>query len=439
MQVLEESLERMVLACLLREESFLDYYSSVVDRDMFATSTSKIIVDVYTKYVTQYNSLPKEEEFYRDLSRYFRKYGIDDSLKSLTIEYLKDCYELTYNVDYVKDNFIKFATSNKLTHAILRAAETITSKGEDLTSGDYESILSDVESAVSITARSTDGILFNEVADNPSEFIQKNTRFDEENVVATGLNLIDRGHIAGGPITGEMYVVSAPPGRGKSTLLVNIGSAALLQGKDVIHIFIGDNTEADGVLRYCARLTGVTMSQIVLNADLYKVTWDRLKSTTKLGNLVLQSYAIDGVTMNDIRSFVSRSRTKMGLDPKVLIVDYIDNCHRRDDTNSYEAVGDLYKKMKNICEEFKLVGWTASQPKIETWDDASSAGLGSLSESSMKQHIVDGMITLSAVPSARDMLSMRVPKMRRGQSGGMIGLAVDYERMYLVERELTDD
>ena len=119
----------------------------------------------------------------------------------------------------------------------------------------------------------------------------------------------------------------------------------------------------------------------------------------------------------------------------VFIVDYIDNCRRNDRENSYEAVGELYKKMKNICEEMQLVGWTASQPKISEWDTNEDAGLSSLAESSMKQHIIDGMITMRKISETQ--YSMYVPKLRRGRSDFTVDLLLDFSRMFIRESRVS--
>ena len=103
--------------------------------------------------------------------------------------------------------------------------------------------------------------------------------------------------------------------------------------------------------------------------------------------------------------------------------------------NSYEALGELYKKMKNICEELKLIGWTASQPKIDYWDNDGVAGLSSLAESSMKQHIIDGMITMTKKNETS--YQMYVPKLRRGRSDFTVDLMIDYELMFVNESLVT--
>ena len=428
---MNDTLEKLIVSAFLREESFYAQYSSIIDSTMFSTSSCKICINVYVDYIKKYNKLPTQEEMFSDLSRYCQKYGIDDTMKQYAIETLQDCYKLNYNIDYVRDHFIRFATTNKLTDAIIDAAKIIKDKGEDLSERDYEAIHENIEKAITIKARDTEGVLFSDVADNPLEFMQSQNRYDKDSIVKTGISMFDNAHMAGGPLPGEMYVVSAPPGRGKSTLLVNIGASALLQGKDVVHIFVGDNTEADGVLRYSARLTGVPLSQIMLNSSKYLESWNYLKTNFNLGNLIIGAYPIDGPSISDIRSFITKNIIRRGINPKIFIIDYIDNCRRSDTMNSYEALGDLYKKMKNICEELKLIGWTASQPKIDFWDSDGVAGLSSLAESSMKQHIIDGMITMTKKSDSS--YQMYVPKLRRGRSDFTVDLMIDYERMFVKE------
>lgn len=429
--MLDTTLEKLILAAFLREESFSVQYGSIIDDSMFSTSSVKICINVYIDYFKRYNQIPNQDEMFTDLNQYCQRYGIDESMKQFAIETLQDSYKINYNIDYVRDHFVKFATTNKLTEAIIDAAKTIKDKGNYLSERDYEVIHENIERAITIKARDTEGVLFSEVADNPMEFMQTQNRYDKDAVVKTGIPTLDNAHMAGGPLPGEMYVVSAPPGKGKSTLLVNIGASALLQGKDVIHILVGDNSEADGVLRYCARLTGVSMPQIMLNSSQYIESWNYLKTNFNLGNLIIGAYPIDGPTISDLRSFITKNIVRRGIKPAVLVVDYIDNCRRKDNTSSYEALGDLYKKMKNICEELNLVGWTASQPKIDTWESGEAAGLSSLAESSMKQHIVDGIMTMNK--KSETSYELNVPKLRRGRSDFKVDLMIDYERMFVKE------
>lgn len=418
------------LAAFLREPTFYESYGSIVEDDMFDDSASKICINVYIDYTQKYSKLPTDSDMYSAVDKYCQKYSIDPMVKQLAIEKLMSCYKMNYTLEYAKDTFTKFATLNKLTSAVISAAKDIKTKGDKLTESDYEKIQDRIEKALTIKARDTIGVLLGEVAENPREFIETQNRYDKEAIVPTGLPSFDHAHIAGGPLPGELYVVSAPPGRGKSTLLVNIGSYAILEGKDVVHIFVGDNTEADGVLRYCARLTGVPMSQIMLNSDKYLESWQYLKENYKLGNLLLGAYPIGSPSIADLRSFITKNMVRKGIRPSVVIVDYIDNCRRNTNLNSYDALGDLYTEMKNMCEELQLVGWTASQPRVSEWDIA-TPGLASLSESSKKQHILDGLLTMNK--SGEGSYVIDVPKMRRGRSDFQFEVQINYEKMQIKE------
>lgn len=423
-------MEDIILAAFLREKQFFAEYTSLLDEDYFSSSSHKILTNVYIDYTEAYRKPPTDAEMYSSLDAYCTKYGIDSAIKQTTIEALQRCYKISYNLEYARDNFLKFATKNKLTKAIIDSAKDIKTRGDQLDDNDYDRIHKRVEDAINIKMRDTQGILLSDVADDPKAFIQNMNKFDKALIVPTGIPSLDRSHIAGGMLPGELGVIVAPPGMGKSTVLVNIGAHAVATGKDVVHIFIGDNSEADGVLRYCARLTGATMAQVMLNAQTYLDAWNYLKKNFNLGNLMIGAYPIDGPSVGDIRSFVTRNMIRKGINPKMIIIDYADNCRRNPNKNSYEQLGDIYRETKNMCEELNVVGWTASQPKVDTWD-ADKIGLGALSESSMKQHIVDAVLTMSK-QSETD-FKLYVAKFRRGKSDFQIDLLLNYERMSVKE------
>lgn len=425
------STEDLMLAAFIREEKFAYKYVSVVDEDMFDDFNHKVCINAYLHYIREYNTLPSQEELNSEVHEYCKKYRLDEAVETASLSLVSKCIDLKYNLDFIQDTFIKFATRNKVTSAIIDAAKILHDKGDQIKESDYDHIQDLLSEAMSIKSRESEGVLFDEVADDPVTFIKQSNRYDPSTVIKTGIRSFDNRHIAGGPIPGEMYVVSAPPGRGKSTLLVNIGASALLQGKDVVHVFVGDNTEADGVLRYSSRLTGVPMSQIMMNSTEYLPKWKSLRDRFKLGNLVLQSYSIGGPSISDIRSFITRSMIQRSIDPKILILDYVDNCRRNYNRSSYDDLGDMYAQLKSIAEEMGLVVWTASQPKQDTWDSDTPAGLNSLAESSKKQHHLDAMITMSRVSD--NAYKLYVPKMRRGAADFSVDLTVEHERSLIRE------
>ena len=424
-------IDDLILSAFMREEKFAFKYISVVDEDMFEEFQHKVCLNAYLTYVRTYNTLPSLVEMNTEIHSYCVKYRLDERIESTALALALKCSTLEYNIDYVQDIFIRFATKNKMTNVVLEAAQLIKNKGDQITEGDYEHIQKILTDAMSLKSRESEGIMLADVADDPAGFIKTRNRYDPASVIKTGIRSFDSRHLAGGPVPGEMYVVSAPPGRGKSTLLVNIGANALLQGKDVIHIFVGDNKEEDAVLRYCARLTGVTMAQIMVNAQEYVDSWRRIRENFGLGNLLTVAYPIGGPSVSDLRSFITRSILQRSIEPKLLIVDYIDNCRRNYNRSSYDDLGEMYAQLKSVAEEMGLVVWTASQPTKDTWDTGEAAGLGSLAESSKKQHHVDGLVTMNK--TSENTYQMYVPKYRRGSAEFTVDLIVEYDRMFIRE------
>lgn len=427
------STDDLILSAFLREESFSLQYLSVVDEVMFSEYPHKVCLNSFLSYAKTYYTLPSLEELNTEIHRYCQRYGIDTTIESIVLALSSKCMSMTYNISYVRDIFVKFATKNKVTSAILESAQLLKTKGDQLEEKDYDHIQELLTESMSISKSNSEGLLFSDVADDPTKYIKENNRYDPESVVKTGIRSFDHAHIAGGPIPGEMYVVTAPPGKGKSTLLVNIGVSALLQGRDVIHIFVGDNKEADGVLRYCSRMTQISMSQIMLNTSTYLPTWNLIKSKFKLGELLLKAYSIGEPSVQDIRSFITKNKIERSIKPKVLIVDYIDNCRRDSNKSSYDDLGDMYASLKSIAEDLDLIVWTASQPKLEFWDAGQDqvVGLSALAESSKKQHHVDGMITMKKLDDTA--YQLYVPKLRRGVSDLTIDLRIEWDKMLVIE------
>lgn len=430
---MNDSLETLILAGFLREKIFNSEYISIVEDTMFSSSPHKILINNLKQYVNRYNNLPSDEEMSASLSNYCLKYHISDDVKSLCQDLLARCYDITYDIEYVRDNFIKVAMRNTMSDAIYRAAEMVSKKGINLSDKDYDDIIQSIEKSISIKNTNKDGVLFNEVASNPKEYIESQNRYNKESVISSGLKALDNALLAHGTLPGELYCVSAPPGKGKTTFLTNIGACAMMTGKDVIHIFIGDNTESDGVLRYCARLTNTSQAQVMLNADEYFTNWHMVESKLELGKLLLCSYPIGVPSIADIRSFITKNIMKRGIDPKVVILDYIDNCKHDYSLGSYETMGALYAQAKNLAEELQLVCWTASQPKIEFWN-SDNVGLDSLAESSKKQHVLDGLLNIVKKDESNYVIT--VAKLRRGRSDFNIPIRLSYETQTI--REVND-
>lgn len=423
-----EYLENLILAAFLRDNHFSSVYLSAATQDMFSTSTNKTILQVLKMYVSQYNKLPSSDTMYSSLSTYCNQRGIDAQVKQLSIDHLGKLYDLVYDNKYTEDTFKKVATYNSLVSAIISSAKTLQEKGDSLTENDYDMILSRITKSIDIKSRSKTGILLDDVADHIAEYIEENSRYDKQGLVKTGIPSLDESFISGGMIPQELHVYSCPPGLGKTTMLVNMSANTILRNQDVIFIALGDNTEEDILLRIIANITRTPALKVMMGSIDYKERWNKIKGIYPMGKFVVTSYPIGSASISDIRSFITSACVKYDMNPKMVVIDYIDNLFTRTDVGSYYELGRLYTECKQLAEELNLVVLSASQSKVGNWSSGEKVGMGELAGSSAKAHVADFIGTIyDSFTNGEKQTFLYIAKSRRGKSGIEIPIVFDMD------------
>lgn len=194
--------------------------------------------------------------------------------------------------------------------------------------------------------------------------------------IPTGIPGLDDG-MNGGVSRGDIALLMAASGIGKSFFLRWLGLHASRMGYTVIHI------QAEGTGRevqdlYDAAFSGKSKSDIeygnLSQAEIDKITAIYEDISFNKGRIFLKAYEqFDAADMRDIRSYVQEITDKFG-QVDLLLVDYIDEVDPGDGKRySTSNEGErkrresTAKKFKNIAVEFNLVGWTATQ--ANTQDD----------------------------------------------------------------------
>jgi hypothetical protein len=162
-----------------------------------------------------------------------------------TIDLLKKDLQYVYNTAISSETFIiermvSFIRKQKFKSAIIRAAEMI-SKNEDA----FEIVLKEIDAAVSVGAGIEKGKSFADLLSFRPEYKKA---YSKDVLLKTGFESFDK-CILGGMAPGELHLITSPPGRGKTTLGVNIGAFALLQGFLVVHITL-EVKELDLMAKY---------------------------------------------------------------------------------------------------------------------------------------------------------------------------------------------
>lgn len=172
-----------------------------------------------------------------------------------------------------------------------------------------------------------------------------------------GIDILTNGGLGGG----EIGIILAPSGVGKSTILTFIANTAYSLGLNVLQIIFEDK-EDDIRRKHYAKWSGIPLSQ--MDDNLVKVNDNITKwhEDNRHGRLIIKKFSQEDTTMSKVRQYVARYKKKFGLTFDIIILDYLDvlEPHTRGlDQNAGEL--QIIKSFEGMAHELDIPCWTALQ------------------------------------------------------------------------------
>jgi replicative DNA helicase len=259
------------------------------------------------------------------------------------VDQLKHIYTQVGNVDldYIKKEYRDFCINQNLKGVILRSVDL-------LQAGSYDRIKDLVDAAMKVGHETNLGMDYIEDYDERMQDLKRSTvptKWEPIN------DLMD-----GGLGPGELGVVVAPSGVGKTWILTAIGAEAVRRGLSVVHYTMELSEHYVGA-RYDTVFTGIP------SADL-KDKKEEVKSRIKnlRGKLLIKYFPPKGVTVKKLQQHIEKMVT-LDNKPDVIIVDYADlllsSSSKNDST--YQEQGGVYIDLRGMSGEMEIPIWTASQ------------------------------------------------------------------------------
>jgi len=166
----------------------------------------------------------------------------------------------------------------------------------------------------------------------------------------------------GGLGRGEVGLILAPGGVGKTTILTKIANAAHAEGKKVLQIILEDTTAQ------IQRKHSTIWSEIKLS-ELEKKKEEAIAKVRKKhseikngGKLLIKHFSQEDTTMMDIRKWIIKYQKKVGYRFDIVILDYLDciNPHKKSfDKNEAELI--VVKSFLALAADFDIPCWSAIQ------------------------------------------------------------------------------
>ena len=162
----------------------------------------------------------------------------------------------------------------------------------------------------------------------------------------------------GGLAKGEIGVILAPTGVGKTTMLTRFANTAYNMGHNVLQIFFEDNPKIIQRKHFTC-WTGIPSQDLGDHKDTVLDKADEMKKTG--GRLILKKLPSDELNMLQIKNQV-RKIISEGIKLDMVLIDYIDCViPDRSFNDEWKGEGSVMRKFEGMCHELNLVGWTATQ------------------------------------------------------------------------------
>jgi len=201
-----------------------------------------------------------------------------------------------------------------------------------------------------------------EIFDDIERALQKEHR----NPIPTGVKGIDDA-MGGGLGGGEIGILLAGTGVGKSTFLSLVANTALEHNKNVLQIVFEDN-EDDIRRKHFAIWSKVALMDIDDNRDF---VFNRVVEHHKTleGKLIIKKFSQENTTIPDIRAWMERYYKKFGIRFDIVILDYLDcvEPHKKSVDLTHGEI-NIVKAFEGMASDYDIPCWTAIQTNRQGLD-----------------------------------------------------------------------
>ena len=331
------SFQSKIIASLLSDKKFIQTISDILNPSMFDSDSNKWLVKMIKDYFYEYKKQPTLEVI---------KYKIEeldnDVLKSGVVEKLRDTWKNVESTDleFVQKQTLDFCKNQTLKTAILESVDLLENK-------DYDGIKSIIDEAMKA---GTTKDLGHDYIPSFDARLEEATR----KTVATPWDVISD-IMDGGLGAGELGVIVAPAGIGKSWTLQALGAGVLKENKTIVHYTLELNENYVG-LRYDSIFSGVTTANIKYHKEEVKKKIDKLR-----GKLLIKYFPTKSATVQTIGAHLKQIELN-GHKPDMVLVDYADILMPTGNfKEKRHAIGNIYEDLRGLAGELEIPIWTASQ------------------------------------------------------------------------------
>lgn len=417
---LGDNFQKRLVKCFIEDQTFFTKLFPIIDQNLFTIDPIIQIVGILRNFYSNKEVVPTYDDVFiclnKDITNEIR-------LKECT-EILTEIRDMPFgSIDLVEDEAERFFKQQSLMKAIGQVNNMLR-KGSIK---DYYVVEDVIKKAIELNNKEDIGYcLF--------ENIENDLREDYRQTITTGCKELDES-LYGGLGKGELGIIIAPLGTGKTSLSTGFAAAAATaktkinnnKGYKVLHLFFEDE-EVNINRKYYGYLTDFDACELSKPEIRPKVV-EILKSDNEKVKMLKENIralrlSSGEVTASDIKSIIKR-HISHGFKPDLVVVDYFECLKPERIDNSmgdseWSKEGVTMRKLESLCNEFKIGLWVPVQ-STKGAIGSEIVGLAHAGGSVKKTQIGHVIISLAQTDEQKERgrLSLFIGKLRAAKLGRM--------------------
>ena len=400
---------------VFQDRTFSDQIREVLDLDFLELKYLRIFAEQVFSHRDRYGLHPSQ-----DTMTTLLRTGLDKH-NEIVQRQVRDYFarivanDIIADSEFIKESSLNFCRKQKLKGALLESADLI---NDSENGASYDEIKGKIDTALKLGSDNNFG--YDYIVD-----FEKRFELKSRNPITTGWKPLDS-IMHGGLGSGELGVVIAPTGVGKSMALVHLGAKAIQEGKTVIHYTL-ELADTIVAIRYDSCITGISLGEIYHKKD---EVFNVIQGVE--GKLVVKEYPTKSASTLVIRNHLDRLIAR-DINPDLIIIDYGDLLRpldkRQEKRNELESI---YEELRAIAQVYECPIWTASQTN-RAGLNAEVITMESISEAFSKCFVADFIFTISRTIEDKQDNEGRVfiAKNRNGPDGIVFPIIMDTKSVYL--------
>jgi replicative DNA helicase len=338
------SFQQALIKSIIEDKKYGEQIIGVIDSKYFDNNSFRFIIQNIKEHFTKYSKIPNYETLSQQIVLELKSQE-NARIHLDTIIGIKDN---TQDSSLVKDEALNFCKQQNLKKELKRVNQII----DNGSFQEYSNIEGIIQKAMQVGLPPEESM---DVFHNIDEALEK----DNRHPIPTGIDGLDA-MLKGGLGRGELGVVLAPTGTGKTTLLTLFSNTAYNYDFNVLQIFFEDNPSNIKRKHYTI-WTGIEPDEQPNNKDEVKQKVEEIRSKCK-GSLSIVKLPSDSVTISEIKTRI-RKHISDGKKIDLLVIDYVDciTPERAVNGEEWKGEGSIMRSLESMTSEFDIAIWTATQ------------------------------------------------------------------------------